>query len=197
MVHMVHIGRGFIRALARHWRPVAMGAIFTATAAAIVACGQQETVKPSGGVLTLVRVEEMKPDGSWAPVANAKVHYEIYGAHVTFASNIPLYQAYDDVTDQDGYSAVLRSPDGKSDTDIGLVFVDVEHPDGRTAFKKPRSSANFDLLAWFEKFLPAPVDREAAMRAICATAVDFPVCEQSLKADNLKTWGAAALIRFR
>lgn len=193
---MVHIGRRLIRDLPRHWRPVAMAAALTATAMAIVACGEQKTVQPSGGILTLVRVEEMKADGSWAPVVNARVHYEIYGTK-DIAANIARYQVYDDVTDQDGYSAVLRSPEGKTDSEIGLIFVDVEHPDGRTAFKKPRSSTHFDLVAWFEEFLPAPVDREAAMRAICATASDFPDCEQSLKAADLKTWGAAVLIRFQ
>ena len=110
--------------------------VSAALAAAVLCWGCGEEAAGDPKILTVVRVEEKLPDGTWAPVSGADVYYEIYASRATDGVHIPIYQEYADTTDEWGLSAMLRDPDGKNPGDIGLVFIDVTHPGGRTLFRK-------------------------------------------------------------
>ena len=149
-------------------------------------------------ILTVVRVEERDASGAWVPVENAKVLYEIYSPRgSTPAEPPPLYYQYEGVTNAEGISSVGNDPEGRVETDIGMVVVDVVLSDGRTAFKRKKVEGSFDFAEWSKEFMgesAAPGDITAA---ICVDAVEFETCEDSLASNELKMWGAGVVVRIR
>ena len=92
------------------------------------ACGD-DGVEVENRILTVVRVEERDESGGWVPVENAKVLYEIYSPRgSTPAEPPPLYYQYEGVTNAEGISSVGNDPEGRVETDIGMVVVDVILP---------------------------------------------------------------------
>ncbi len=166
-----------------------------AAAALFGGCGDEAAGDPK--ILTVVRVEEKLPDGSWGPVSGASVHYEIYARLAPDGVHIPLYQQYTDTTDEWGLSAVLRDPEGKNPGDIGLVFVDVTHPGGRTLFRKWKIEQHFDFSEWFATFAEYESNPAYFIDRICETVSGFPDCEMTLERTDMITWGRGALMRFR
>lgn len=158
-------------------------------------CGGDAAGDPK--ILTVVRVEEELPDGSWGPVSGASVYYEIYASRAPDGVHIPLYQHYTDTTDEWGLSAVLRDPEGKNPGDIGLVFVDVTHPGGRTLFRKWKIEQHFDFSEWFATFAEDESSPAYFIDRICDTVSGFSDCEKTLEGNGMVTWGRGALIRFR
>ena len=157
-------------------------------------CGEEAAGDPK--ILTVVRVEEKLPDGTWAPVSGADVYYEIYASRATDGVHIPIYQEYADTTDEWGLSAMLRDPDGKNPGDIGLVFIDVTHPGGRTLFRKWKIEQHFDFSAWFATFAGDESNPAYFIDRICNTVSGFPDCERTLERNNMITWGRGALMRL-
>lgn len=148
------------------------------------------------GMLIAARVEEQRPDGSWAPVANAKIQFQIWDGQ-PFNSQVSLFQEYQGVTNLDGLAVELRDAGGKSPGQIGMLFVEVTHPDGRTGFQRQLVDPRFDFSKWFEGFSPAPGDAEEALQGFCGAAREFKDCKKSLKANGLKFWGLGLLVRIR
>ena len=181
------------RALAKSLLLVTLTAL---TAAVLLGgCGGEAAGDPN--ILTVVRVEEKLPDGSWGPVSGASVYYEIYASRAPDGVHIPLYQHYTDTTDEWGLSAVLRDPDGKNPGDIGLVFIDVTHPGGRTLFRKWKIEQHFDFSEWFASFAESESNSPNFIDRICDTVSEFPDCESTLERADMITWGRGALMRFR
>ncbi len=171
--------------------------ISAALAAAVLSggCGDEAAGDPK--ILTIVRVEEKLPDGSWGAVSGADVYYEIYASRAPDGVHIPTYQEYADTTDEWGLSAVLRDSDGKNPGDIGLVFIDVTHPGGRTLFRKSKIEQHFDFSAWFATFAADEPNRAYFIDRICDTVSGFPDCERTLERNEMSAWGRGALMRFR
>ncbi len=175
--------------------------VLVVVAAALIAavlsggCGDEAAGDPK--ILTIVRVEEKLPDGSWRPVSGAGIYYEIYASRATDGVHIPIYQEYADTTDKWGLSAVLRDPDGKNPGDVGLVFIDVTHPGGRTLFRKWKIEQHFDFAAWFATFAADEPNTGYFIDRICDTVSGFPDCERALERTEMITWGRGALMRFQ
>ena len=149
-------------------------------------------------ILTVVRVEERDESGEWVPVENAKVLYEIYSPRgSTPAEPPPLYYQYEGVTNADGISSIGNDPEGRVETDIGMVVVDVILPDGRTAFKRKKVEGNFDFAEWAKEFMDEAAAPDDITTAICVDAVEFETCEDSLESKDLKIWGAGVVVRVR
>ena len=166
------------------------------SAVSLIACSETGKDEANAQLLTVVRVEERLEDGTWAPVSNATIVYEIFGSQ-NIAANIARYQLYEDSTDSNGMSVVLRPSEGKTASEIGMVFAAAEHPDGRSRFRRVQSDKEFDFQSWYRKFGGKDATAETIVGELCATAVDFPTCSESLMDSQLKTWGAGILIRFR
>lgn len=145
----------------------------------------------------MVRVEQKLADGSWAPVADAAVRYQIFLSKATDTVHIPLFTEFADITDATGLSVVFTDSQGKAPQDVGLVFVDVSHPDGRTFFQRIGVEQGFDFGAWFKQFWPEPVESMQLVNLLCAAQTDFPGCNERLEEDGLVTWGRGVLVRFQ
>ncbi len=162
------------------------------------ACGGTAQDKSEPQLLTVVRVEERLEDGTWAPVSNVTIVYEIFGIQgVRNAENVDRYHLYEDSTDSNGMSVVVRASEGKTASEIGIIFAQAEHPDGRSGFRRVKSDKNFDFQSWYRKFGGEDASVETIVGELCETAVEFPTCSESLMDSQLKTWGAGILIRFR
>ncbi len=166
-----------------------------ALAAGLAACG--EGAQTASGILAVVRVEEQLPDGSTAPVSGARVAFEIYGSRAQDSIRPPLYHEFEDTTDANGLAVVFTDPLDKAPTDIGLLLVDVVHPDGRSVFKRAQVEAKFDFAEWSESAWSETIGREALIDSLCATAIDFPDCEPALQQSELTTWGLGLAIRLK
>ncbi|MCY4108502.1 MAG: hypothetical protein OXG11_05670, partial [Chloroflexi bacterium] len=161
------------------------------------ACGD-DGVEVENRILTVVRVEERDQSGDWVPVENAKVLYEIYSPRgSTPAEPPPLYYQYEGVTNAEGISSVGNDPEGRVETDIGMVVVDVILPDGRTAFKRKKVEGSFDFGEWAKEFMDEAAAPDDITTAICLDAVEFATCEDSLESKDLKMWGAGVVVRVR
>ena len=177
------------------WRRLAFGvALIAVVAVGGAGCG--EVAVAQDGILTVVRVEQQLADGTWAPAEGVKVQYQIW-AGTTHNAQVSLYHEYHDDTDAQGLSAVNRDPDKKSPAGIGMVFIDVTHPDGRTSFRRAPAEEFFDFDAWSQKFPSGAVARNDIIEQVCSTAVDFPDCADNLEREELKTWGVGFIVRFR
>lgn len=164
--------------------------------ATLLACGKKGTEEKR--ILTVVRVEERDASGAWVPVADARVLYEIYSPRgSTPAEPPPLYYQFEDVTNSEGISSVGSDPEGRVETDIGMVVVDVILSDGRTSFKRRKIKGNFDFAEWSKEFMPESGDRAEIAAAICNDALDFETCGESLSVGDLKMWGAGLVVRIR
>ncbi len=179
---------------ARPLRLVAAVVITALVAAGAAACG--EVAVAQDGILTTVRVEERLADGAWAPVEGALVEYQIW-AGTTHNSQVSLYHEYQDTTDAQGLSAVNRDPGKKSPAGIGMVFVDVTLPDGRTNFRRAPAEEWFDFEGWSQRFPSGALPRSEIIDQVCSTAVDFPDCAKKLEGEGLTTWGVGFIVRFR
>ena len=104
---------------------------------------------------------------------------------------------FEDTTDANGLSVVFRDPLDKAPTDIGLLLVDVVHPDGRSGFKRAQVEAKFDFAEWSESAWSETIGREALIDSLCATAIEFPECRSALEGSNLVTWGLGLVIRLK
>ena len=165
--------------------------------ALFAACGD-DGVEVEDRILTVVRVEERDESGEWVPVANAKVLYEIYSPRgSTPAEPPPLYYQYEGVTNAEGISSIGNDPEGRVETDIGMVVVDVILPDGRTAFKRKKVEGSFDFGEWAKEFMDEAAAPDDITTAICVDAVEFETCEDSLSTKDLKLWGAGVVVRVR
>ncbi|MCY3801728.1 MAG: hypothetical protein OXG46_09120 [Chloroflexi bacterium] len=188
-------GRPAFRNVRGSWlRVPAAIALVMVLAAGGAGCGQVAPAQDS--ILTVVRVEQELPDGTWAPAEGVKVEYQIW-AGTTHNAQVSLYHEYQDDTDAQGLSAVNRDPGDKSPAGIGMVFIDVTHPDGRTSFRRAPAQEFFDFDEWSQKFPSGAVERSEIVEKICATAVDFPDCDKKLDGEELKTWGVGFIVRFR
>lgn len=188
-IHLPRVGN------VRRWLRIAsLISLAAAVAAAGAACGK--AAGPDEGILTMVRVEERLPDGTWVPTEGARVEYQIW-AGTTHNSQVSLYHEYKDTTDVEGLSAVNRDPGEKVPGGIGMIFIDVTHPDGRTSFRRVLAEESFDFEGWSQKFPSGPVEPDEIIDRICSTVVDFPDCAKKLKRDGFKAWGAAFIVRFR
>ncbi len=145
----------------------------------------------------MVRVEERMPDGSMIPVSGARVEFEMYGSRADDSIRRPLYHEFEDSTDENGLSVVFTDPLGRAPTDIGLLLVDVVHPDGRSGFKRAQVEAKFDFAEWSGSAWSEGVEREALIDSVCQTAIGFPECESALEGGNLVTWGLGLVIRLK
>ena len=179
----------------RAWRLQAVFVALVALAAGLAACGQG--AQTASGILAVVRVEEQLPDGSTVPVSGARVMFEIYGSRAQDSIRRPLYHEFEDTTDDNGLSVVFTDPLDKAPTDIGLLLVDVVHPDGRSGFKRAQVEAKFDFADWSESAWSESIEREALIDSICATAIDFPDCEPALEGRGLITWGLGLAILLK
>lgn len=164
--------------------------------AAVFSGGCGDKVATDSNILTIVRVEERLADGSWGAVSGASVNYQIYASRATDTVHIPIYQEYMDTTDDWGLSAVRRDPNGKTPGEIGLVFVEVTHPDGRTFFRRWRIERDFDFGQWSLGFMPEDGGVDALVARVCATVESFPNCRKTLESSGFVTWGRGALARF-
>ncbi|MCY4108499.1 MAG: hypothetical protein OXG11_05655 [Chloroflexi bacterium] len=164
-------------------------------AAALAACGGGS--QTANGILTVVRVEERMPDGSMIPVSGARVEFEMYGSRADDSIRRPLYHEFEDTTDENGLSVVFTDPLGRAPTDIGLLLVDVVHPDGRSGFKRAQVEAKFDFAEWSGSAWSEGMEREALIDSVCESAIGFPECESALEAGNLVTWGLGLVIRLK
>ena len=158
-------------------------------------CGDR--VATDANILTIVRVEERLSDASWTPVSGATVNYQIFASRPQDGVHIPIYQEYSDTTDDWGLSAVRRDPDGKNPGDIGLVFVEVTHVDGRTLFRRWKIEKDFDFAAWFSTFAADELTPEDFVDRICQTVDAYPDCARSLDQSEMVAWGRGALMRFQ
>ena len=179
----------------RAWRFQVVLVLLTSLVAVFAACGDGS--QAANGILTVVRVEERLPDGSVVPVSGARVEFEIYGSRAQDSIRRPLYHEFEDTTDANGLSVVFRDPLDKAPTDIGLLLVDVVHPDGRSGFKRAQVEAEFDLAEWSGSAWSEGMEREALIDSVCETAIDFPECESALEQGNLVTWGLGLAIRLK
>ena len=178
-------------------RPALILLLGLLTVTLFAACGGGDA-KAENRILTVVRVEEKDANGDWVPVENAKVLYEIYSPRgSTPAEPPPLYYQYQGVTNAEGISTVGNDPEGRVETDIGMVVVDVIHPDGRTSFKRKKVEGKFDFAEWSKEFMTESAPPAEIAAAICADAVDFETCENSLASNDLKMWGAGVVVRVR
>ncbi len=167
-------------------------------AAAFLACGGDGGGAVENRILTVVRVEERDANGDWVPVENARVLYEIYSPRgSTPAEPPPLFYQYEGTTNSQGISTIGNDPEGRVGTDIGMVVVDVIHPDGRTSFKRKKVEEKFDFAEWSKGFMTESAPPGEIAAAICADAVDFETCENSLANNDLKMWGAGVVVRVR
>lgn len=184
----------------RCWRGAAFAATLLVAAIALAACGGSGGGDAEKGLLTVVRVEERLEDGSWAPIAGAKVGFEVFlasGPTLVSAGNVVKYEDYQAQAGPSGISAVLRVAEGKLPNDIGMVFAQVELPDGRTQFRRVKSQESFDFKTWYQKFGGEETSDATIVAQLCEAALDFPSCEKSLTASGLKAWGAGLLLRVR
>ena len=122
------------RAFLSAWRRIAALAAAMCVAAGFLACG--EDAPQAKIILTAVRVEERGPDGSWSPVADVHVDYQIWAGRATSSADVVLFYEYEDFTDESGLSVVAQAADDKKPADIGLLFAEVTHDDGRTGFQR-------------------------------------------------------------
>ena len=187
----------------RFWRGAAFGAwrlqvalaAMVWLAAGLAACDQES--QAANGILTVVRVEERMPDGSMVPVSGARVEFEMYGSRADDSIRRPLYHEFEDTTDANGLSVVFTDPLDRAPTDIGLLLVDVVHPDGRSGFKRAQVDAKFDFAEWSGSAWSEGMEREALIDSVCETAIDFPECESALERGDLVTWGLGLVIRLK
>ena len=177
------------------WRRIAALAVGVCVAAGFFACG--EDAPQAKIILTAVRVEERNSDGAWSPVADTHVDYQIWAGRANSSADVALFYEYQDFTDGAGLSVVAQAADDKKPADVGLLFVEVTHEDGRTGFQRKQVEAEFDLLEWFGKFSPEPVDADSVVDAICATAIELADCARYLEERDLVVWGRGILIRIR
>ncbi|MCY4108501.1 MAG: hypothetical protein OXG11_05665 [Chloroflexi bacterium] len=183
------------RAFRRGWRRIAALAAAFCVAAGFLACG--DDAPQAKIILTAVRVEERISDGAWSPVADVHVDYQIWAGRATSSADVVLFYEYQDFTDESGLSVVAQAADDKKPADIGLLFAEVTHDDGRTGFQRKQVEGEFDLLEWFETFWPEPVDADSVIDAICETAIGLSDCERYLGDQELVVWGRAILVRIR
>ena len=187
----------------RFWSGVALGArrlrvvlvALVSLAVGLAACGGGS--QAANGILTVVRVEERMPDGSIVLVSGAQVAYEMYGSRADDSIRRPLYHEFEDATDANGLSVVFTDPLDRAPTDIGLLLVDVVHPDGRSGFKRAQVDAKFDFAEWSGSAWSEGMEREALIDSICDTALSFPECESALEGGNLVAWGLGLVIRLK
>ena len=170
-------------------------AVVACVAAGFLACG--EDAPQAKIILTAVRVEERNSEGSWSPVADAHVDYQIWEGRANSSADVVLFYEYQDFTDDAGLSVVAQAADDRKPSDIGLLFVEASHEDGRTGFQRKQVEAEFDFLEWFGKFSPEPVDADSVIGAICATAIELADCTKYLEKRELVVWGRGILIRIR
>ena len=187
--------RSAVKKARARWVGVA-AAIALVTTVVVGGAGCGEVAPAQDRILTVVRVEQQLPDGTWVPAKGVKVEYQIW-AGTTHNAQVSLYHEYQDDTDAQGLSAVNRDPGDKSPAGIGMVFIDVTHPDGRTSFRRAPAQEFFDFDEWSQKFPSGAVERSEIVEKICATAVDFPDCDKKLDGEELKTWGVGFIVRFR
>ncbi|MCY3801729.1 MAG: hypothetical protein OXG46_09125 [Chloroflexi bacterium] len=195
---MIWSGSG--KRLFQGWRVAAFAAALSVSVLALAACGDTGGGSGADGLLTVVRVEERLEDGSWAPLAGAKVTFEVFlssGPTLVSAGNVVKYEDYEAEAGPNGITSVLRAAEGKLPKDIGMVFAQVELPDGRTQFRRIKSEENFDFKTWYLKFGDEGTSDETIAAQLCEAALDFPSCEESLMASGLKSWGAGLLLRVR
>ncbi|MCY4108504.1 MAG: hypothetical protein OXG11_05680 [Chloroflexi bacterium] len=184
----------------RGWRGAGVRAALLVSLLVLAACGGSGSSSGADGLLTVVRVEERLEDGSWAPLAGATVTFEVFlasGPTLVSAGNVVKYEDYEAEAGPNGITAVLRAAEGKLPKDIGMVFAQVELPDGRTQFRRIKSEENFDFKTWYLKFGDEGTSDETIAAQLCEAALDFPSCEESLMASGLKSWGAGLLLRVR
>ncbi len=131
------------------------------------------------------------------PVSGARVEFEMYGSRADDSIRRPLYHEFEDTSDANGLSVVFTDPLDRAPTDIGLLLVDVVHPDGRSGFKRAQVDAKFDFAEWSGSAWSEGMEREALIDSVCETAIDFPECESALEAGNLVTWGLGLVIRLK
>ncbi len=160
------------------------------------ACGGDANGAESERFLVVTMVEEQQADGSWVPVADAEIHYLIYDSGDRSGNTTILYD-YLDVTDQTGLSVTLKDSGGKKVDDVGRFTMFVRLPDGRDTFMQQKPEAEYDFFQWIQTVLSEEVDTEEAIARICAAAIDFPDCEESLRSNNLAAWGTAFRVQFR
>ena len=175
---------------------LAVGAALVAVVAAGAAACGDEAAAMQEGILTVVRVEERLPDGSWVPTEGAVVQYQIW-AGTTHNSQVSLYHEYQDTTDAQGLSAVNRDPGEKQPGGIGMIFVDVTHPDGRSNFRRAPAEELFDFQDWARQFPSGALEAEDVIDQVCSTAIDFPGCADKLEREGFKTWGVGFVVRLR
>ena len=173
--------------------------LIVVSAVSLFACGGDNDGDPAQ-ILTVVRVEERDANGTWVPVPGATVTFEIFlesGPTLVSAGNVIQFVAYEAVADSNGISAVVQPAEGKRAKDIGMVFAQVDLPDGRSQFRRVRSQEDFDFKSWYQKFGGDETADATIARQLCESARDFPNCEKSLKDSGLKAWGAGLLLRIR
>ena len=194
------IWRGLSKHPFRGWRGGAFATALSVAVIALAACGGSGAGDAEKGLLTVGRVEERLEDGSWAPVAGAKVSFEVFlasGPTLVSAGNVVKYEDYEAEASPNGITAVLRLAEGKLPRDIGMVFAQVELPDGRTQFRRVKSEDRFDFKTWYQKFGADDAPDATIVEQICESALDFPNCIEALTGNDLKVWGAGLLLRVR
>ena len=179
----------------RAWRFQVVLVLLTSLVAVFAACGDGS--QAANGILTVVRVEERLPDGSVVPVSGARVEFEIYGSRAQDSIRRPLYHEFEDTTDANGLSVVFTDPLDRAPTDIGLLLVDVVHPDGRSGFKRAQVDAKFDFAEWSGSEWSEGMEPEALIDSVCETAIDYPECRSAIEGSNLVTWGLGLVIRLK
>ena len=142
-------------------------------------------------------MEERNSGGAWSPVPDAHVDYQIWAGRANSSADVVLFYEYQDFTDDAGLSVVAQAADDKKPSDVGLLFVEVSHEDGRAGFQRKQVEAEFDLVEWFETFSQEPVDADSVISAICATAIELADCAKFLEEQGLVVWGRGILIRIR